>query len=139
MKKTGMNIISEHKIGIMEKFPLHIHNSYEIFLSMSSKCEFFVGEDIYDVNRYDVFLFNAGDIHRINPIEDADKIERYVVMFPPSFFGSGFSSVKKFRRLFEGENGKRKVKLSLSKGDAEKLIELINKMIESENDKKIRI
>ena len=75
-----------HKTGNYgERFFMHVHNHYEIYLSLSDGNKFFVGHKIYEVNKYDVFLFNNADVHRIST-SSPDDYERYVVNFYPKYF-----------------------------------------------------
>ncbi len=57
---------------------MHIHNNYEIYMSMSDNNTFFVGQKIYNVNSFDLFLFNSNDVHKINT-NNLNDYERYVL------------------------------------------------------------
>ena len=128
-----MNIVPKHKVGMRERCSLHVHNCYELFLSLTSNCKFFVGEKIYEVNKYDVFLFNTANPHRIGILGDEKDYERYVIMIPLGFFQKGFKELEKLKWLFEFDE-KRKIKISLQTQEAEQIITLIDKMIQCEND-----
>ena len=65
-----------HKTGNNgEHFLMHVHSNYEIYLSLSDNNKFFVGHKIYEVNKYDVFLFNNADVHKICLLYTSDAAD----------------------------------------------------------------
>ena len=95
-----------------ERFLMHVHNNYEIYVSLSNNNKFFIGHRIYDVNRYDVFLFNNTDVHKINTF-DPDNYERYVVMFSPQLFPKSDPELHELLGCFDTSQQNRSHKLSL--------------------------
>lgn len=83
---------NQKKIEVLRKtgtentqFSMHIHNNFEIYFSLCGGNKFCVGHSFYDAEKYDVFLFNNTDVHKIS-VSDPEKYERYVTMFAPSLF-----------------------------------------------------
>ena len=95
-----------------ERFLMHVHNNYEIYVSLSNNNKFFIGHRIYDVNRYDVFLFNNTDAHKINTF-DPDNYERYVFMFSPQLFPTSDPELHELLGCFDTGQQNRSHKLSL--------------------------
>lgn len=111
------------------RFFMHIHNHYEIYLSLSDHNNFFVGQKIYDVNRYDIFLFNNTDVHKFNTSSPED-CERYVVMFPPNLFTESDPETASLLDCFNTKIPYRNHKLPLPVDKQEIFIDILQKMLE---------
>lgn len=131
MPSGSKKIDVAHKIN-NERFPMHVHNNYEIYLSLSDGNKFFVGHKIYDVNKYDVFLFNNTDVHKINT-SASDSYERYVVMFSPSLFSSD-ADTSELLGCFSPKQSGRSHKVSLPPDKIEEFLDILQKMIGCENN-----
>ncbi len=132
MPTKNRKIEVEYKVKALEEtYSMHIHNDYEIYMSMCNNNKFCVGHKIYDVNRNDVFLFNNTDVHKIN-VSDPANYSRYVVMFSPSIFSEAESELSDLLRCFDEPN--RSHKLSLSDGQAEDFLFILRKMTECEGE-----
>lgn len=116
------------------RFFMHIHNNYEIYLSLSDHNTFFVGQKVYEVNRYDLFLFNNTDVHKINPFSPEDY-ERYVVMFPPKLFTESDAETASLLDCFEAKTPVRHHKISLPADKREEFIGILQKMMECKTQK----
>lgn len=68
----------------------HFHDSYEINLAVSGGNRFFINDEVYDVKKGDLFLFNHKDLHK-TMIEENIKYERYLIFFDPAIL-SGIST-----------------------------------------------
>ena len=109
-----------------EQFVLHIHNNYEIYLSMSNNNKFFVGQKIYDVNCRDLFLFNTTDVHKIST-SDPEHYERYVVSFSPEVFQED-AATRALLSCFDDGHPDRRHKLSLSEEQTQRYLAIIEQM-----------
>lgn len=124
-----------HKIGnSQESTPLHVHNQYEIFISRSNNYRFFVGNEIYDVGKNDVFMFNNTDVHKISAAESADVYERFVVMFSPRVFDDASPEIKRILQYFDSRNTARRIKTTLTDEQVEDLVLIARKMIDCNED-----
>lgn len=115
-----------------ERFLMHVHNNYEIYVSLSNNNKFFIGHRIYDVNRYDVFLFNNTDVHKINTF-DPDNYERYVVMFSPQLFPKSDPELHELLGCFDTSQQNRSHKLSLLPESRQEFLSILQKMIDCEH------
>ena len=133
MPTNPKKIESAHKTEYCEdKIYMHIHNNFEIYMSMSDNNKFFVGHKIYDVNRYDIFLFNNSDVHKINPSRP-DKYDRYVVMFSPQLFPKSDEELHGLLDCFDANRPNRCHKVSLPEKKRQEVLTVLEKMVETEN------
>lgn len=65
----------------------HFHGAFEIYYALSDNIKLFVSDNIYNVNRGDLFVFNQTDLHRTVAPENINY-ERYVIYFNPDFISS---------------------------------------------------
>ena len=132
MPTSPKKIEALHKINNNgEKFLMHVHNNYEIYLSMSDDNNFFVGHKVYDVNKFDVFLFSNTDVHKIST-SNPNNYERYVVMFSPQLFSKTDPEVYGLLDCFDPNVPNRNHKLSIPKDKRKEFLFLLEKMIECE-------
>ena len=118
-----------HKTGNNgEHFLMHVHSNYEIYLSLSDNNKFFVGHKIYEVNKYDVFLFNNADVHKINASSPNDY-ERYVVNFSPKIFSKADAEIGELLICFDKARPNRNHKISLPREQAEEFLSVLKKML----------
>lgn len=115
-----------------EKFNMHIHNNFEIYLSMCDNNKFCVGHKIYDVNRYDLFLFNNTDVHKIS-MESAERYDRYVVMFSPQLFPKSDENTHALLECFDANIPGHSHKISLPPDMRGEFISILDKMVDAEN------
>ena len=77
-----------HTISDDWKMPkYHIHDSYEILISLTDGVKFFIEDTIYTIKRGDIFIINNKKLHRTVPVENT-MYNRYVVMFKREFIES---------------------------------------------------
>lgn len=62
----------------------HIHDFYEIYLSLTGDSNIFVNDKIYNMSKGDLFIFNSSDLHKIL-VPPKMNYERYVIEFVPAF------------------------------------------------------
>ena len=118
-----------HKTGNNgEHFLMHVHSNYEIYLSLSDNNKFFVGHKIYEVNKYDVFLFNNADVHKINASSPYDY-ERYVVNFSLKIFSKADAEIGELLICFDKARPNRNHKISLPREQAEEFLSVLKKML----------
>ncbi len=123
-----------HKTGNYgERFFMHVHNHYEIYLSLSDGNKFFVGHKIYEVNKYDVFLFNNADVHRIST-SSPDDYERYVVNFYPKIFPKSDAEMNDLLSCFDKARSNRNHKISLPEGKREEFLSVLRNMLAAPAD-----
>ena len=123
-----------HKTGNYgERFFMHVHNHYEIYLSLSDGNKFFVGHKIYEVNKYDVFLFNNADVHRIST-SSPDDYERYVVNFYPKIFPKSDAEMNDLLSCFDKARPNRNHKISLPEGKREEFLSVLRNMLAAPAD-----
>ena len=65
----------------------HFHGAFEIYYALSDNIRLFVSDNIYDVNRGDLFVFNHTDLHRTVAPRNINY-ERYVIYFNPEYIDS---------------------------------------------------
>ena len=67
---------------------MDIHNSFEIWMALSSGVHCFVNDAVYPINPGDVMLFTNMDLHRFSVPPNA-PYERYVITFSTDLLPSG--------------------------------------------------
>lgn len=133
MASGAKKIEVSHKIGTNdERFFMHIHNKYEIYLSLSDGNKFCIGHQIYDVNRYDLFLFNNTDVHKIN-VSSPDTYDRFIVMFSPSLLLKDEETAP-LLNCFNTKLPEHTHKISLTPEQAETAVTLLGQMLNSETE-----
>ncbi len=68
---------------------MHMHNLYEIMFTISNEGACFINDKIYDVSRFNVFLFGDTDLHKMN-VAEGIEYERYIVYFSPNILQTVF-------------------------------------------------
>lgn len=130
MASGAKKIEVSHKFGTKdERFFMHIHNKYEIYLSLSDGNKFCIGHQIYDVNRNDLFLFNNTDVHKIN-VSSPETYDRFIVMFSPSLLLKDEETAP-LLNCFDAKLPDHTHKISLTPEQAESALALLNRMLES--------
>lgn len=133
MASGAKKIEISHKVGTKnERFFMHIHNKYEIYLSLSDGNKFCIGDQICDVNRFDMFLFNNTDVHKIN-VASPETYDRYVVMFSPSLLTKDEDTAL-LLNCFDSKLPDHTYKISLSPEQAENAVALLDRMRTCEDE-----
>lgn len=66
--------------------PSHVHPYYEIFYLINGDCTFFIDHNIYQLNRGDLVIVPAGELHK-STLPRVGSSERYVLSFRDSSLG----------------------------------------------------
>lgn len=66
-------------------FPLHTHDTYELYLFISGDCDYVIEGAIYPLKPYDLIFIAPGEMHTVSHKSDA-KYDRIVVYMSESFF-----------------------------------------------------
>lgn len=108
--------------------PTHAHPYYEIFYLLNGDCTFFVDHNIYKLNKGDLVIVSAGELHK-STFPQVGSSERYVVCFRKG-------NLKWLNELLGEEFVKQSLKsgvISIPEKRRDYVESLINKMI-FEND-----
>lgn len=88
---------------------VHLHDSYEIFMALSSNIRYHIEGCIYDLDIGDIVITNEKEIHR-PVVSDDSPYERWFVQFKPSIFSHFFDKEYNPLSIFEnrplGQNNK---------------------------------
>ncbi len=77
-------VLCEHKINTPEEaFEYHMHNEFEIFFFLQGEVNYIVENQIYDLQKGDVLLFNNTEFHQPT-LRTKCVFDRYVVHFNPN-------------------------------------------------------
>ncbi|GAA0085299.1 AraC family transcriptional regulator [Clostridium sp. CTA-7] len=110
---------------------MHIHDSYEIYYSITGGKQFLIGNKFYDIKPGDLFVINQFESHYISKL---DKIvhERIVLSIDPEFLKSSSSKKTDLNYCFSNRNKDFNHRISLNKEQQGRFIYFINKIIASE-------
>ena len=106
--------------------PLHTHNNLEIYYGLSNGKYFIIDGIIYPVQKYDVFIINQFETHRVEAIKGAPH-ERYILSIMPDFLKTLSSPQTTLTECFYNKD-KYSSRISLSKTQHNKMMELIEKL-----------
>lgn len=109
--------------------PLHTQNNLEIYYGLSKGKYFIIDGVIYPVEKYDIFIINQFEAHRVEAIE-GEPHERYILSIMPEFLKSLSSPYTVLTECFYNKS-KYSSRISLSKTQHNKMMELIDKLITS--------
>ena len=68
-----------------EKFRLHVHDNYEIYLFLEGDCKYVVEENVYDLAPCDVIIIKKNQLHRVYH-NSPTRYRRIVINVPSEFF-----------------------------------------------------
>ena len=68
-----------------EKFRLHVHDNYEIYLFLEGDCKYVVEENVYDLAPCDIIIIKKNQLHRVYH-NSPTRYRRIVINIPPEFF-----------------------------------------------------
>ena len=87
-------VIMTHSIDETPKdaeFPMHVHDSYELYCFVSGKASYMVEGRIYDLRTGSILLMRSAETHKLI-VNGSGRYERYVLHFRPEFLiDRGFS------------------------------------------------
>lgn len=107
---------------------MHTQNNLEIYYGVSKAKYFIIDDVIYPVHEQDVLIINQYEAHRVEPLEGSPH-NRYILSIMPDFLKELSSSNTDLTECFYNK-GKFSSRISLSKSQHNKMIELINKLTE---------
>ncbi len=115
MKETALFKADNEKIFYLHSesphcnVDIHLHDSYEIFMALSSNILYHIEGNAYSLNKGDVVITNEKEIHK-PLISHNGKYERQFIQFSPSIFTHFFSDTYNPLKIFEnrqlGQNNK---------------------------------
>lgn len=70
-----------------EKFRLHVHDNYEIYLFLEGDCKYVVEENVYDLSPCDMIIIKKNQLHRVYH-NSSTRYRRIVLNIPPEFFAT---------------------------------------------------
>ncbi|MDV4149809.1 AraC family transcriptional regulator [Clostridium sp. AL.422] len=110
---------------------MHIHDSYEIYYSITGGKQFLIDNKVYDINPGDLFVINQFETHYISKL---DKIahERIVLSIDPEFLLSTSSKITDLNYCFSNRYKDFSHKVSLNKEQQGRFIYFINKILASD-------
>ena len=68
-----------------QKFRLHVHDNYEIYLFLEGDCKYVVEENIYNLTPCDMIIIKKNQLHRVYHNTSA-RYRRIVLNIPSDFF-----------------------------------------------------
>ena len=71
-----------------EKSQFHIHNEFEVLLSLSPGLKLETGSKTYILPHYSLMLFNNMDLHLLSLMSPNTENDRYVLYFKPEYINS---------------------------------------------------
>lgn len=95
---------------------IHIHNRYELNLSLTEGHKFFINDRIYHAQKGDLFFFSNLDLHR-NMVPLDVTYERFLIFFDSAVLDNIIEDMPSLLDMFHGDGRQLKNKLSLSKDE----------------------
>jgi len=106
--------------------PMHTQNNLEIYYSISPGKNFIIDEVVYPVHERDVFVINQFQVHRVEALEGKAH-NRYILPIMPEFLKQISSVETNLAECFYNKE-KYATRISLSKNQHNKMLQLINKL-----------
>ena len=108
----------------MDEF--HFHDMYEIYLSLSDKAYFFVGDVIYNISAGSLFVFNDLDLHKSISLE-SQPFQRYVLHFNPNYVNDMSTSRTNLLSCFSNRSEPFNHSIQLSTRQMERYMSMLKK------------
>ena len=110
---------------------MHIHDTYEVYYSISGGKQFLIDNKFYDIEPGDLFVINQFESHYISKL---DKIvhERFVLSIYPEFLKSISTKETNLDYCFSYREKNFSHKISLTKEGQNRFLYFINKISTSE-------
>ncbi len=106
---------------------MHMHNLYEIMFIISDSGSCFVNDRIYEINKFNVFLFGDTDLHKVSVAEDRDY-ERYILFFSPNILHTVFKEDVDLLRGYEIAKRNREHQISFTQEQGLEFLSLLEKL-----------
>lgn len=104
----------------------HIHESFEIYLSISGGEHFTINDRIYKINPRDLFIINSNEVHSTSDLKD-QVYERYCIWFKKDFISKYSSKDTDILNHFYNFKNFKSSKFNLDRNQFRKLVDLIEK------------
>ena len=85
---SGDHSVRHKRTYTNEKSQFHIHNEFEVLLSLSPGLKLETGNKTYILPRYSLMLFNNMDLHLLSLLSPNTENDRYVLYFKPEYINS---------------------------------------------------
>jgi AraC-like DNA-binding protein len=106
---------------------MHIHDSYEIYISLSGSKHFFINDRNYDVKRGDIFVINQYESHYLIP-DNTEVNDRIVLCIHPDFLRSISSSHTDLCQCFNNRDSVMNHRISLDNFQLNYINSMIHKI-----------
>ncbi|MDD3430079.1 MAG: AraC family transcriptional regulator [Oscillospiraceae bacterium] len=106
---------------------MHIHDNYELYISLSGGKQFFIGESCYEIEPGDVFVINNYESHYVVQQENTPH-ERIVVSVHPEFLKCFSTEKTNIAACFNNRGADVGHRISLDKEQQQRLIYLLHKV-----------
>ncbi len=132
--KEAMKTCIEHKSFALahlyndeKPMNMHIHDSYEIYFSISGGKQFLIDNHFYNIQPGDIFFINHYESHHLTQI-DQELHERIVISIYPDYLKSLSTEVTNLNLCFTSQNKDRQHKLSLNTEEQQRFQYYIHKL-----------
>lgn len=114
-----------------ETMAIHIHDSYEVYYSISGGKQFLIDNKLYDINPGDLFVINQFESHYVSQISKMVH-ERIVLSIHPDFLKSVSTDKTDLGYCFTHRDESFSHKIPLDKEQQSRFMYFINKIISAE-------
>ena len=105
---------------------MHIHDTYEIYYSISGGKQFLIDNRFYDFGPGDMFFINQYESHYISRLEEGSH-ERIVISIDPEYLSECSTDLTDLNRCFTEHNRPHGHRIHLSKEQQEKFMLFIHR------------
>lgn len=114
-----------------ETMAIHIHDSYEVYYSISGGKQFLIDNKLYDINPGDLFVINQFESHYVSQISKMIH-ERIVLSIHPDFLKAISTDKTDLSYCFTHRDENFSHKIQLDKEQQNRFMYFINKIISAE-------
>jgi len=114
-----------------ETMAIHIHDSYEVYYSISGGKQFLIDNKLYDINPGDLFVINQFESHYVSQISKMIH-ERIVLSIHPDFLKAISTDKTDLSYCFTHRDENFSHKIQLDKEQQSRFMYFINKIISAE-------
>lgn len=114
-----------------ETMAIHIHDSYEVYYSISGGKQFLIDNKLYDINPGDLFVINQFESHYVSQISKMVH-ERIVLSIHPDFLKDISTDKTDLSYCFTHRDENFSHKIQLDKEQQNRFMYFINKIISAE-------
>lgn len=114
-----------------ETMAIHIHDSYEVYYSISGGKQFLIDNKLYDINPGDLFVINQFESHYVSQISKMIH-ERIVLSIHPDFLKAISTDKTDLSYCFTHRDENFSHKIQLDKEQQNRFMYFINKIISAD-------